>query len=1140
MMAQSKKRQQEPAKTKGGNRGSIISASSAQQPDIEAELCWYSEGQQLRSLDNEGQTLEQTDSAQTRIRIHRWEVLVGNLTKSDNWSRLKRILKKLPEDICDIYSDIEGSSNIKFTERQKIKFYAEFKKATSCFKSSLAMDTLHSAEVEYLIRQLPDIQITDEPLRALVQSKLEQAGKCQKDRFDFRLFVSLLSDVLKYERSDSRMPCWWPAMMFRLPIDPDSDAKQYWDLFCLMLLLYCSFSVPYSIAFISAEEAPDGLIDSEILMDSLFLFDILLSFCTAYEEKGFIVRDMGKIAKNYLRTWFLPDLAGSFPFDRILTLVASQQPGFGSTNLFRVLRFVRMLKLFRALKLMNRLSRLKDKEGYEQFTSLIGILTASFLLMFVAHALGCFFTMLLDPSEPTDWLRHYRPELADAGDWVRYVTALYWAIITITTTGYGDVVPATPSERLFAIFVALVGAVVFSYCVGSISVLVSQYSTVDTRFQNHLRCVFEYLQFREISAKLKRQVRNYYAFSYRRHPELFEESEIMLELIEPLRLELLGDIGRKAVENLPVFQGVDPVCVGRIVTRMRIATFAPGQRIFKFGDFARDMFFIVSGSVRLSAPRSAQENRRSQSIASLPSVDKSDSINEHGEKGSRTIAHGDIFGEQAMFPEILQPIRLESAEALSWTITYSLSWQDIDILGEGLKKRLKELCHLKHIQLLARTEGHLKEYILEFGTRPSRLEFAVSQLKQDLLRTAEETVLLPAAGIDGSEVMRLLIPTKFEPSGESTNEGWRSISCILSESGSLLYIAHTLSDLELDQPKCLGMVVPGKSSFRTLSSDQIEAYGNFETKIPVGIEVMVYSSELVAVPLKISATEGNAQNENGQATQQAHPQDYGYWIPICTWFHHDFEELSETLKRWCAALPSGVSRTERGRSISADPAVNVVDIAWERQVPSELLLAPLKSERKASRSNIADSDSEYTVVRCRSPNRHIECDQLCLQKGSATVDGAVVKVDTVSIDASVESAWQHMNSSSEQWEHEQTLLTKKIQQLLQENEELETELRKLKCHDSAFHMASHRSDSFKGYEILHKLCDDTLASASMVSSQESICNAYNDSLINNLVPREQLNLVYTRIYKSLQDIEDFTSCSALAIRSLEHTKAKVI
>ena len=93
---------------------------------------------------------------------------------------------------------------------------------------------------------------------------------------------------------------------------------QVWDGLCMLVLLYCSFSVPFTIAFVSAP-AGSGLsvLDCvDIAIDALFAVDILLNFLTArVGPQGTLVSTPHGIAALYLRSWFLPDFSSTVPFD---------------------------------------------------------------------------------------------------------------------------------------------------------------------------------------------------------------------------------------------------------------------------------------------------------------------------------------------------------------------------------------------------------------------------------------------------------------------------------------------------------------------------------------------------------------------------------------------------------------------------------------------------------------------------------------------------------------------------------------------------------------------------------------------------------------------------------------------------------
>ena len=228
--------------------------------------------------------------------------------------------------------------------------------------------TISSAQVCALLG--PDelgLDVKSEEIEAHIHQMLSRTNfsrRCDVDHLNLEFFLSLVSQMPKKPQAPYRSIR--TMLTPRIPIDPDSLWKQIWDLFCLLLLLYCSFSVPYGIAFLGDSNGSlNDLEISSISVDIIFMVDIVFSFVTAVEVDGVMVRNIRRIAALYVESWFFPDFFGSFPFDTVIAALLENQRNLNSSNYIRFLKFIRMLKLIRAIKFMNKMNKLKNQEGFE-------------------------------------------------------------------------------------------------------------------------------------------------------------------------------------------------------------------------------------------------------------------------------------------------------------------------------------------------------------------------------------------------------------------------------------------------------------------------------------------------------------------------------------------------------------------------------------------------------------------------------------------------------------------------------------------------------------------------------------------------------------------------------------------------------
>ena len=65
----------------------------------------------------------------------------------------------------------------------------------------------------------------------------------------------------------------------------------------------------------------------------------------------------------------------------------------------------------------------------------------------------------------------------------QYLVSLYFTITTITTVGYGDISATNSTERVFCIFIQLLGVIGFSFATGTLSSIIQNYDALDSQYQ---------------------------------------------------------------------------------------------------------------------------------------------------------------------------------------------------------------------------------------------------------------------------------------------------------------------------------------------------------------------------------------------------------------------------------------------------------------------------------------------------------------------------------------------------------------------------------------------------------------------------------------------------------------------------------
>ncbi len=238
------------------------------------------------------------------------------------------------------------------------------------------------------------------------------------------------------------------------------------------------------------------------------------------------------------------------------------------------------------------------------------------------------------------WLRGHHPGLSYLSN---YLDALYWTGTTLTTVGYGDIIPTTDAEKVYSLLTMVAGLAFFGYLVGLLASIWSRRDPGRVEFNRNVGHLTQAVRATHLPPNLQRRIYDYYTYMWRERG-WYDESHFLKALPPTLRSEVSVHMKQDILQRVDLFRDAGSAFCRDIAGQLQPEVLTPGGFIFREGDDADRVYFIVRGEVEvLKGP----EQRRAD-----------------------TMGPGDFFGEITLFTE---GARTASVRALDFTEVYWLS-----------------------------------------------------------------------------------------------------------------------------------------------------------------------------------------------------------------------------------------------------------------------------------------------------------------------------------------------------------------------------------------------------------------------------------------------------------------------------------
>ncbi|TKY61089.1 Potassium channel KOR1 [Spatholobus suberectus] len=334
-------------------------------------------------------------------------------------------------------------------------------------------------------------------------------------------------------------------------IRPDNRWYLAWKHFILVWAVYSSFFTPMEFGFFRG--LPEKIFLLDIAGQFAFLVDILLRFFVGYHEvhsnSVSLVLSHSQIALRYLKSpRFLLDLLGCLPWDYIYKVARHKE----------FLRYLLWTRLSRALRVTEFFDSLeKDTRVNYLFTRIVKLFVVE---LYCTHTAACIFYYLATTMPPSHegytWIGSLK-----MGDYAysdfrhidlckRYITSLYFAVVTMATVGYGEIHAVNVREMIFVMIYVSFDMILGAYLLGNMTALIVKGSKTE-RFRDKMSDIMKYIDKNNLDRQISNQIKDHLRLEYDRS---YAGPSVLQDIPTTIRTKISIGLYEHFIEKVSLFR----------------------------------------------------------------------------------------------------------------------------------------------------------------------------------------------------------------------------------------------------------------------------------------------------------------------------------------------------------------------------------------------------------------------------------------------------------------------------------------------------------------------------------------------------------------------------------------------------------